>query len=172
MPTDEYTQLIETYRKNREDIVNNIREKQHLNPIDFEYFPISEEWRVSCTIIMRKKAKEGFTDYQDEYERIGKVKFQIKGTEQPSVQLYRLKNTEKLFIFVRDLTSGQTTYSSGRIVPIFQAKEASDGLIDFNLASNPLCAYIAGAACPLASDSIFYSIEAGEKAPKEKFSYE
>ncbi len=170
MNAEEYQRFIQEYRKKREQFINKIRKEQGLKPLSFNYFPISEEWRVSCEITLRKKTKEGFTDYKDRYERIGKVKFTLKGREQPSIILYRLEGTEKLFLFVRDLTSGDTTYSPGRIVPIFL--ENGSHFIDFNLACNPLCAYVAGAACPLASDSIFHSIEAGEKAPTEKISYE
>ena len=170
MNNQDYEKFVESYRRKREQQVNDIRKAQGLASMEFEYFPISEEWLVECEITLRKKHKEGFTDYKDVYERVGKVKFQIKGREQPAMHLYLLKDTGDYFLFVRDLTSGQTTYGSGRIVPIFTKN--GKVTIDFNLASNPLCAYVTGAACPLASDSIFYSIEAGEKAPKEKISYE
>ncbi len=170
MSTENHVKFVESYRRDREQKINQIRKEQGLNPIEFEYFPISKDWRIQCELVLRKKVKEGFVDYKDEYERVGKVKFQIKGRSLGPVALYRLKGTEKYHVFVRDLTSGQSTYSPGRIIPILT--EDDTPIIDFNLASNPLCAYVAGAACPLASDNIFYSIEAGEKSPKEKISYE
>lgn len=71
---------------------------------------------------------------------------------------------ERFFVGFSDETSGRETYGAGRyLVPAFVA--AGPMVLDFNLASNPLCAYNGGFACPLPpkENRMPVPVHAGEK---------
>ena len=78
------------------------------------------------------------------------------------MSLYKLDETENMYLYVKDLTSGKTTYGLGRFVPVIN--DGKDVFVDFNLASTPACGHVEGMACPWAREAISVSIEAGEKA--------
>ncbi|MHA2366149.1 MAG: DUF1684 domain-containing protein [Candidatus Hodarchaeales archaeon] len=160
--SEQYEDSISEGRKNREKIVNEFRKEQDQDPTSFEYYGISSEWRVPASIILRTP-KEGVSDYKINFDRIGKIKFEIKGT-QGKGSLYKLKNTKEMYTYLKDLTSGKSTYGLGRFVPVFQ--EGENYFLDFNLACTPACGHVEGSACPWAKDNVSISIEAGEKAPK------
>lgn len=72
----------------------------------------------------------------------------------------------RLFVIVRDATSGSTTYPAGRFVV---ADKPVDGktVLDLNKAYNPPCAFSAYTTCPLPPPQnwLKVAIEAGEKYP-------
>jgi len=69
------------------------------------------------------------------------------------------------FFNFKDKTSGDTTYGAGRFL---NAPKAVDGYVDldFNLATNPPCAFTAYATCPLPpqGNTLAVAIRAGELA--------
>jgi len=67
------------------------------------------------------------------------------------------------FLPFRDATSGSTTYGGGRYVPVMIGDDV--GIVDFNRARNPLCAYDPEFSCPLPppSNRLPLAVEAGEK---------
>jgi uncharacterized protein (DUF1684 family) len=71
---------------------------------------------------------------------------------------------EPLLIPFRDLTTGQTSYGAGRYL------EPSPGttVLDFNRATNPLCAYSEHYNCPMppAFNRLDVAISAGARAPE------
>ena len=75
----------------------------------------------------------------------------------------------RLFFNFRDLTNADTTYPPGRFLfadaPQSNNPESSEVVLDFNLATNPYCAYTAYATCPLPppQNRLPIRIEAGEK---------
>ncbi len=75
----------------------------------------------------------------------------------------------QLFIIFRDLTSGDTTYPSGRFL---YAPMPANGqvMLDFNKAENPPCAFTEFATCPLPpkQNQLPIRIEAGERYSPHK----
>jgi uncharacterized protein len=75
----------------------------------------------------------------------------------------------QLFIIFKDLTSGDTTYPSGRFL---YAPMPANGqvVLDFNKAENPPCAFTEFATCPLPprQNQLPVRIEAGEKYSPHK----
>ena len=75
----------------------------------------------------------------------------------------------RLFFNFRDLTNADNTYPPGRFLfadaPQSNNPESSEVVLDFNLATNPYCAYTAYATCPLPppQNRLPIRIEAGEK---------
>ena len=80
-------------------------------------------------------------------------------------------NRHVVFVPFRDLSSQNATYPAGRYLPISMDDMTEEGLwIDFNAATNPLCAYDDTYACPLPpkQNHLAVAIPAGEKRPKAK----
>lgn len=71
----------------------------------------------------------------------------------------------KLFLVFRDGTSGDTTYGAGRFLGAELIEGTTEVVLDFNLATNPPCAFTPFATCPLPplENTLFVAIEAGEK---------
>jgi uncharacterized protein (DUF1684 family) len=76
----------------------------------------------------------------------GKLFFELKGR---SFVFDTMEEEGKLFIVFGDLTSGKTTYPSGRF--LYAAMPGEDGMtrLDFNQSINPPCAFTPYATCPL-----------------------
>ncbi|MBS1260848.1 MAG: hypothetical protein MAG453_00164 [Calditrichaeota bacterium] len=71
------------------------------------------------------------------------------------------------FIPFTDATSGGETYGGGRYLDLDLPAAGSDSLLlDFNMAYNPLCAYVPHYNCPIppAENALEIPIHAGEKA--------
>ena len=101
-------------------------------------------------------------DYSIKFIRIGKLDVEIEKNPL-RLDLYQIENqNDKYYIYLKDGTSGRTSYGLGRFVPII--KDENDFFVDFNLAFTPACGHIEGSACPWARESTGIAIEAGEKA--------
>jgi hypothetical protein len=72
---------------------------------------------------------------------------------------------EPLLIPFRDATTGKTSYGAGR----YLEPTLGDAWLDFNRATNPLCAYSEHYNCPMppAFNRLDVAIEAGARAPDE-----
>ena len=70
----------------------------------------------------------------------------------------------ELFIVFRDFTSGVTTYGAGRFLDAELVEGSNEVMLDFNLATNPPCAFTPFATCPLPTpeNTLAVAIEAGE----------
>ena len=103
----------------------------------------------------------------DVYIRYAKVKFTLKDQ---AFELIVYKNpradnyNKAFFIPFLDLTSGEETYEIGRYLNNLKVNK-EDIFLDFNLASNPYCAYSSKYTCVLApkENQLNIPIEAGEK---------
>lgn len=73
---------------------------------------------------------------------------------------------EPVLIPFRDATSGNQTYTAGRYLEL-EARSDSELVLDFNRATNPLCAYSEHYNCPMPPrfNTLDIAIEAGAKAP-------
>lgn len=96
----------------------------------------------------------------------GSVVFELQGKTQ---ELFPTREGDSLFFVFRDLSSGKTSYGPGRFL---NAEVRKDGTVamDFNRATNPPCAFISFATCPLPppENVMKVSIEAGAKSPRKK----
>jgi uncharacterized protein (DUF1684 family) len=71
-----------------------------------------------------------------------------------------------LFLLVKDQSSGEETYGSGRFLTTLEP-ELEQVELDFNKAYNPPCAFTPFATCPLPPEQNYLPIPilAGEKRP-------
>ena len=100
----------------------------------------------------------------------GKFGFQVAGEK---CVLYAYKSDEadvRLFVPFKDATSGKETYGAGRYMDLVEAecKVGDKWIVDFNLVTNPWCAYSHNYVCPLIpfENILKIKIEAGEKSFK------
>jgi uncharacterized protein (DUF1684 family) len=104
---------------------------------------------------------------QREYFRVGAFEFTVDGQALRLTALATVaapKQGDELFVAFRDATTGQETYEVGRYLFIpFVGADASY-LLDFNLATNPLCNYSPHYNCPipLRENTLPVAIRAGE----------
>jgi uncharacterized protein (DUF1684 family) len=95
------------------------------------------------------------------YERFGKIRFQISGED---AELTVFASHHGFFLPFVDSQAGKDTYGAGRYL---DPHLLPDGklLVDFNHAYNPYCAYNDLYSCPLppAENRINIAIQAGEK---------
>ncbi|MBA4377704.1 MAG: hypothetical protein C0395_03475 [Gemmatimonas sp.] len=72
---------------------------------------------------------------------------------------------EELFIVFADATSGDETYGGGRFLSADPPRPDGTVVLDFNLATNPPCAFTPYATCPLPpqGNRLAVAVRAGEK---------
>jgi uncharacterized protein len=131
-----------------------------------EWYAIEEKYRIPG--VYTRFAAPRIVEMPDTFgERVnenmdGEVEFELGG------QIFRLLASElsdhKLYIQFSDLTSGKSTYPSGRY---HYTDPHTDGrvFLDFNKAYNPPCAFTEFATCTFAplENRLKASIKAGEK---------
>ncbi|WP_127508478.1 DUF1684 domain-containing protein [Actinoplanes solisilvae] len=103
------------------------------------------------------------------YESPGRVEFEALGTSL-ALTVFNGRTPGSFFALFTDETSGVTTYAANRSLAI--DAPAADGTVtlDFNRATNLVCAYTDYATCPLppAENRLPVAVEAGEKIPYER----
>lgn len=132
---------------------------------DLHWYPINPAYRIVAEFVPYEPAKtisygNVLGDVVEEHSP-GAVLFTWNGVP---CRLDAQPRGDKLFFNFRDETNGDTTYGAGRFL-------TTDGpvngtvLLDFNLATNPYCAYTDYATCPLppAQNRLAVRIEAGEQ---------
>lgn len=95
----------------------------------------------------------------------GLLHFEIDG-EGVSLEPYvSSPDDTNLFMVFRDATSGVETYGAGRFLDAMLIEGSSEVVLDFNLATNPPCAFTPFATCPLPTpeNTLFVAVTAGEK---------
>jgi uncharacterized protein (DUF1684 family) len=104
---------------------------------------------------------------QREYFRVGVFEFTVDGQALRLTALATVaapKQGDELFVAFRDATTGRETYEVGRylFIPFGGADESY--VLDFNLATNPLCNYSPHYNCPipLRENTLPVPIRAGE----------
>jgi uncharacterized protein len=123
-----------------------------------QVFPVEQRWRVAARFdAFDKPNMITIADVRGgtvTTEAVGRLTFRIGDQE------YRLT----AFGFFKDATNASTTYGY-RIVHAPKVAKGEWTVIDFNVASNPPCAYSPYTTCPLppAENRLAVAIEAGEK---------
>ncbi|MCB0106584.1 MAG: DUF1684 domain-containing protein [Caldilineaceae bacterium] len=130
-----------------------------------DWYAIAPAYRIEARFVPYEPAKviRYGTVLGDQMEEAcpGAVHFTWQGV---ACRLDAQQRGAKLFFNFRDATNGDTTYGAGRFL-YSDAPRDGTVLLDFNLATNPYCAYTAYATCPLppAQNRLPVRIEAGER---------
>jgi uncharacterized protein (DUF1684 family) len=132
-----------------------------------ERYPVTPAWRIEAKLEPHPTPKQisitnivGQTSLENSP---GTLVFTVDGKQH---RLDALEEGDKLFIIFADKTNGLETYGAGRY--LYADKPGADGVtvLDFNKATNPPCAFVPYATCPLPPRQNFLSISipAGEKS--------
>ena len=105
------------------------------------------------------------TDRLPEYRKYGKLWFTIQKQTLVLTLYQNVEQPEYLFCPFKDVTNGKQSYGAGRFLD-FKEKDLATGVLDFNYAYNPYCAYNANFSCPIPplENHLEIAIMAGEKA--------
>ena len=130
-------------------------------------YPLEPRWRVAARFDAYDMPKAiTIADVRGgtmEYPAVGRLTFRIGGQEQ-QLTASLFPDSAEFFILFKDATNASTTYGY-RIVHAAKVAAGEWTTIDFNVASNPPCAYSPYTTCPLppAENRLAVAIEAGEK---------
>ena len=137
-------------------------------PPDIAAYPIDPRWRVTARFDAFEMPKmvtiEDVRGGSSEIPAVGQLVFRIDGAEQ-RLTAFGEPGSEELFVMFRDETSRTTTYGGFRMLSPKAVASGAYTVLDFNLASNPPCAYSKYTTCPLPprENTLDVAIEAGEK---------
>jgi uncharacterized protein (DUF1684 family) len=156
-----------TIKKSEDRYGIRLRDLEHPAVKEFsglERFPVDTNWRVRAYL----QKYSGGVDITNvlgqtiKLESPGKLIFTLKDKQ---YSLDAVWEGEQLYIIFGDVTSGVTTYASGRY--IYARQPGPDGftILDFNKAFNPPCAFTDFATCPIPPKQNWLSVAvtAGEK---------
>ena len=130
------------------------------------WFPVNDRYRVPGTFTPHRepitvKTMNILGDIET-YTSTGYVTLTVDGQE---MRMLPVNAGQRLWFIMRDLTSGQETYSAARF--LYADAPDADGrtIVDFNRAYNPPCAFNPHTTCPLPppDNRLNVRIEAGEK---------
>lgn len=169
---EEYAEYIAEEREEKDSFMRFSEEspfydREDLKYSSLKYFPANQKFKVNArfTEIQNKQIFPLPTSdsKEREYLEYGYADFDLQGK---SNRLLILENVEEgeLFLAFGDATSANETYGGGRYLDLKHSGSQTITL-DFNLAYNPFCAYVAEFSCPLPpkQNLLDIAIEAGEK---------
>lgn len=133
-------------------------------------YPVTTDWRVEARlesgIFPKKIAITNVLGQTTQEKSPGALVFTVDGKEH---RLDALGEGDSYFVIFADKTNGTETYGAGRY--LYADKPGADGkiILDFNKATNPPCAFVPYATCPLPPKQNFLTIPvpAGEKSYEE-----
>ncbi len=137
---------------------------------EIETFPVDLKWRVEATLERFEKPQiikvPTVLGTENEALAPGVLVFEIAG------EIYRLTplgENGDLFVVFGDETNAIETYGGGRFLGVGKPDEKGRTVIDFNMATNPPCAFSPHATCPLPPkmNRLSIRVTAGEKTVKE-----
>ena len=137
------------------------------------YFPIDESYAVPASL--EPSADRSRIEVPTSIgkirtlERIGALKFSIKGQSLRLTAFHDLESQDdrRLFVPFSDLTSGAETYPAGRYMEL-DPTPTGIYVVDFNIAYHPYCYYSPEYDCPYPpkENRLNLPIRAGEKMQK------
>jgi uncharacterized protein (DUF1684 family) len=128
------------------------------------WYPVQPAYRVAAEFIPydppRQMQVVEVTGYRYEAPNPGYARFTWAGQ---AARLDAEARGNRLFFNFGDRTNGDVTYGAGRFL-YADAPQNGQVVLDFNLATNPYCAYTPYATCPLPprENRLPFRIEAGE----------
>jgi len=141
--------------------------------IPLAYFPIDESYAVPASLEPAAERTRmqvpTSTGKMREIERIGTLKFLLKGQSLKLTAFFDLESRDlkRLFVPFTDLTSGAETYPAGRYMEL-DPTPTGIYVVDFNIAYHPYCYYSPEYDCPYPpkENRLEVPIRAGEKMQK------
>jgi uncharacterized protein (DUF1684 family) len=141
--------------------------------IPLAYFPIDESYAVPASLEPAAERTRmqvpTSTGKMREIERVGTLKFSLKGQSLKLTAFFDLESRElkRLFVPFTDLTSGAESYPAGRYMEL-DPTPTGIYVVDFNIAYHPYCYYNPEYDCPYPpkENRLALPIRAGEKMQK------
>lgn len=141
------------------------------------YFPVQESWRLFTGLELSPGnlgagvPLETTTGEPRVMARLGRLALTLPGGAGVRLSAFAPLGEERparLFIPLRDGTSGRETYPAGRYLdaPVtWHSDDEATAEVDFNFAYHPYCAYAEGWTCPLPPPENWLDlrVEAGER---------
>jgi len=137
-------------------------------PPTVEAFPPDQRWRVSARFDAFDKPRPvKVADVRGgtvDFTAAGQLVFRLADREW-RLTAFDSGPSEPFFVMFKDRTNGTATYGGYRILTPNQVKNGEFTVLDFNMASNPPCAYSPFTTCPLPppENRLDIAIEAGLK---------
>lgn len=174
---------LETFRNGRDKELRN-KDESPLKDEDFpnykglNYFPIDNKYRVKAKLTKTTDEKYFLMPTSagktKKYIKYAVLDFKIADKEYSLNVYHTNKETREkypeykdlLFIPFKDLSNGKDSYGGGRYLYILDT-DKKKVILDFNLASNPSCAYGSDRySCPIPpkANHLKVEIKAGEKS--------
>lgn len=135
-----------------------------------QYFPYDPAWRINGRFEAFAQARTlhvpDVIGGTQEFPSPGAVVFTVNGREH-RLDVADEGEGEDFFVMLRDQTSGDRTYGSGRFLYVPRPDAQGRVVIDFNRAYTPPCGFTEFATCPLPprQNWLPIPIRAGELAP-------
>ena len=157
--------------RNEKDSPIPADKKKTLLPL--AYFPIDESYAVPASLEPAAERTRiqvpTSTGKIRDIERVGTLKFTVKGQSLQLTAFLELDNPQanRLFVPFSDLTSGAETYPAGRYMEL-DPTPTGIYVVDFNIAYHPYCYYSPEYDCPYPpkENRLTMPIRAGERMQK------
>jgi uncharacterized protein (DUF1684 family) len=141
--------------------------------VPLSYFPIDELYAVPASLEPAAERTRlqvpTSTGKIREIERIGTLKFTVKGQKMSLTAFHDLEDKviTRLFVPFSDFTNGAETYAAGRYMEL-DPTPTGIYVVDFNVAYHPFCYYNSEYDCPYPpkENRLQMPIRAGERLPK------
>lgn len=141
--------------------------------VPLSYFPIDEMYAVPATLDPAAERTRlqvpTSTGKVRDIERIGTLKFTVKGQKMSLTAFHELDQPQitRLFVPFSDFTNGAETYAAGRYMEL-DPTPTGIYVVDFNVAYHPFCYYNEEYDCPYPpkENRLEMPIRAGERLPK------
>jgi uncharacterized protein (DUF1684 family) len=130
-------------------------------------YPVDQRWRVAARFDAFEAPKPmRIADVRGgsiEYPAVGRLTFRI-GNQEQQLTAFAFPGDDEFFLMFKDATNATTTYGA-RIMHARIVAKGEWTVLDFNVASNPPCAYSPYTTCPMPppENRLAVAIEAGEK---------
>jgi uncharacterized protein (DUF1684 family) len=135
---------------------------------DVSTYPVDRRWRVAARFekfdgpkpLRVPDVRGGFMDFM----ALGELTFPLDGQPQRLIAIGEAGDDE-FFVMFKDQTNRSATYGGYRILSPAAVGDGGWTVLDFNLASNPPCAYSPFTVCPTPppENRLHVAVEAGEK---------
>jgi uncharacterized protein (DUF1684 family) len=138
------------------------------NPPPAQAYPLDPRWRVSARFdafdAPRPMKVPDVRGGVMEFSAVGELVFRLEG-EEARLTAFGFPDAPFFFVMFRDPTNQSTTYGGYRILRPAKVGAGEFTVMDFNLASNPPCAFSAYTVCPTPprENRLEVAVEAGEK---------
>lgn len=143
-------------------------------PQNLYFFDIDPVYKVYAKAEKVKEKKlitiQKTLDKSDTYYKIMVLSFGLKGQKHKLCVYQNEENSNEILLPFSDLSNGNQTYETGRYLHLKKSiLTQSEVELDFNLATNPYCAYNNEYSCPIPprENSLGIEVLAGEKKYKK-----